>query len=69
MAPFSKLVTGVLSLLVCAQSVLAYSSPPSGSITVGSGGKYSTLAAALADTSSSVSAVVNVQNYDLTSSQ
>ncbi|KAG8733013.1 hypothetical protein FRC11_009287 [Ceratobasidium sp. 423] len=34
--------------------VLAASSPPSGSITVGSGGKYATLAEALADTSSDV---------------
>ncbi|CAE6518532.1 unnamed protein product [Rhizoctonia solani] len=34
--------------------VLAASSPPSGSITVGSSGKYATLAEALADTSSNV---------------
>ncbi|KAG9081296.1 hypothetical protein FRC06_005660 [Ceratobasidium sp. 370] len=37
-----------------ALSALCASSPPSGAITVGPGGKYSTLTAALADTSSSV---------------
>jgi pectin methylesterase-like acyl-CoA thioesterase len=34
--------------------VFAYSSPPSGAITVGHGGTYSTISAALKDTSSSV---------------
>lgn len=43
-----------LSLLGTALSVLAYSSPPSGAITVGTSGKYATLTKALADTSSSV---------------
>ena len=38
-----------------AASALAYSSPPSGAITVGSGGDYSSLSEALEDTSSSVS--------------
>ena len=42
---FSAVITGALAL----------SSPPSGAITVGSGGKYSSLSAALKDTSSSVS--------------
>ena len=42
---FSAFITGALAL----------SSPPSGAITVGNGGKYSTLSAALKDTSSSVS--------------
>ncbi|KAK0199906.1 pectin lyase-like protein [Desarmillaria ectypa] len=46
----SKLFTAIL----CAQAAWAYSSPPSGAITIGSSGKYSTLAAALADTSSNV---------------
>ena len=41
----------LLSLVV---STLCASSPPSGAITVGPGGKYSTLTAALADTSSNV---------------
>lgn len=35
-------------------AVFALSSPPSGAITVGNGGKYSTISAALQDTSSSV---------------
>jgi pectinesterase len=43
-----------LLLLGHALLALAYSSPPSGAITVGSGGKYSTISAALKDTSSSV---------------
>ncbi|KAG8721055.1 hypothetical protein FRC09_008559 [Ceratobasidium sp. 395] len=43
-----------LVLLSFAISALSASSPPSGAITVGPGGKYSTLTAALADTSSSV---------------
>jgi pectinesterase len=41
-------------LLSLAVAGLCASSPPSGAITVGPGGKYSTLTAALADTSSSV---------------
>ncbi|KAG8733734.1 hypothetical protein FRC10_012150 [Ceratobasidium sp. 414] len=41
----------IISLAV---SALCASSPPSGAITVGPGGKYSTLTAALADTSSNV---------------
>lgn len=44
----------VVFFLSLAISVLCASSPPSGAITVGPGGKYSTLTAALADTSSSV---------------
>ncbi|KAG9098740.1 hypothetical protein FRC06_006017 [Ceratobasidium sp. 370] len=42
--------------VICAfvSRALCLSSPPSGAITVGSGGKYSTLAAALQDTSSNV---------------
>ncbi|QRV99513.1 pectinesterase [Ceratobasidium sp. AG-Ba] len=43
-----------LTLLSFALAALCASSPPSGAITVGPGGKYSTLTAALADTSSSV---------------
>ena len=45
------IVVFFLSLVI---SALSASSPPSGAITVGPGGKYSTLTAALADTSSSV---------------
>jgi pectinesterase len=41
-------------ILTAVASALALSSPPSGSITVGSGGKYSKLSDALKDTSSSV---------------
>lgn len=41
----------VVTALGFVSSVLAASSPPSGAITVGSKGKYSTLAAALKDTS------------------
>ncbi|KAF8319973.1 carbohydrate esterase family 8 protein [Clavulina sp. PMI_390] len=40
------------TLITSAASALAASSPPSGAITIGSGGKYSTISAALADTSS-----------------
>ncbi|KAG9088174.1 hypothetical protein FRC07_012645 [Ceratobasidium sp. 392] len=43
-----------LVLLSLAISAFCASSPPSGAITVGPGGKYSTLTAALADTSSNV---------------
>ncbi|KAG8719184.1 hypothetical protein FRC08_003468 [Ceratobasidium sp. 394] len=43
-----------LVILSLAVSTLCVSSPPSGAITVGPGGKYSTLTAALADTSSSM---------------
>ena len=39
--------------ILSASAALAASTPPSGAITVGTGGKYSTLTAALADTSSS----------------
>lgn len=42
------------SILAFALSALAYSSPPSGAITVGKGGKYAKLSDALKDTSSSV---------------
>ncbi|CAE6423213.1 unnamed protein product, partial [Rhizoctonia solani] len=42
----------IISILGLASTILAASSPPTGSITVGSKGKYSTLAAALKDTSS-----------------
>ncbi|KAF8310398.1 pectin lyase-like protein [Clavulina sp. PMI_390] len=45
---------GVISALAGATYVLAASSPPSGAITIGSGGKYSTISAGLADTSSNV---------------
>lgn len=44
----------LLALLLPVLSAFALSSPPSGAITVGSGGKYATLSAALLDTSSSV---------------
>ncbi|KAG8739532.1 hypothetical protein FRC10_005480 [Ceratobasidium sp. 414] len=43
-----------LVVFTLAISAFCASSPPSGAITVGPGGKYSTLSAALADTSSSV---------------
>ncbi|KAG8696201.1 hypothetical protein FRC09_008663 [Ceratobasidium sp. 395] len=43
-----------LVIISLAVSALCANSPPSGAITVGPGGKYSTLTAALADTSSSV---------------
>ncbi|KAJ3483671.1 hypothetical protein NLI96_g6152 [Meripilus lineatus] len=49
---FSLIVSCVLSLLPL--SVSGLSSPPSGSITIGPGGKYATISSALADTSSSV---------------
>lgn len=49
-----RLVVLAVSLLSATLCVLAYSTPPSGAITVGSGGTYSTLSAALKDTSSSV---------------
>ncbi|EUC62043.1 pectinesterase [Rhizoctonia solani AG-3 Rhs1AP] len=42
----------IVSILSLASAILAASSPPAGSITVGSSGKYKTLAAALKDTSS-----------------
>jgi pectinesterase len=42
-----------LAIFLSAVTALALSSPPSGAITVGNGGKYSTLSKALADTSSS----------------
>ncbi|PBK71266.1 pectin lyase-like protein [Armillaria solidipes] len=48
---FAPLLT---ALLLCARSALAYSKPPSGAITVGSSGTYSTLSEALDDTSSDV---------------
>ncbi|KAK0450389.1 pectin lyase-like protein [Desarmillaria tabescens] len=44
----------VFTAILCVQAAWAYSSPPSGAITVGSSGTYSTLTKALADTSSSV---------------
>ena len=44
----------VLFLAYLVASTLALSSPPSGAITVGDGGKYATLSAALNDTSSLV---------------
>ncbi|KAF8324030.1 pectin lyase-like protein [Clavulina sp. PMI_390] len=44
----------IFSALAGVASVFAASSPPSGAITIGSGGKYSTIAAGLADTSSNV---------------
>ncbi|KAG7439835.1 pectin lyase-like protein [Guyanagaster necrorhizus] len=47
---FLKVFTSIL----CAQAAWAYSSPPSGAITVGSSGTYSTFSEALSDTSSSV---------------
>ncbi|KAK0217089.1 pectin lyase-like protein [Armillaria fumosa] len=42
------------AFLLCARSAWAYSEPPSGAITVGSSGTYSTLSEALDDTSSDV---------------
>ncbi|KAG8747379.1 hypothetical protein FRC11_012385, partial [Ceratobasidium sp. 423] len=47
-----SLLSSSLSFLSLVWSVSCASSPPSGSITVGKGGKYSTLSAALKDTSS-----------------
>ena len=48
----------LLAVLVFhALRTVGLSAPPSGAITVGPGGKYSTLSAALKDTSSSVSAL------------
>ncbi|KEP52238.1 pectinesterase [Rhizoctonia solani 123E] len=47
-----NLLPSSISLLSLVWSVSCASSPPSGSITVGRGGKYPTLAAALKDTSS-----------------
>lgn len=49
-----RIVLLATTLLCSALAVLSASTPPSGAITVGSGGKYSTLTAALKDTSSSV---------------
>lgn len=48
------MLSKVFTAILCAQAAWAYSSPPSGAITVGSSGTYSTLSKALADTSSSV---------------
>ncbi|SJL09423.1 related to pectinesterase precursor [Armillaria ostoyae] len=48
---FTLLLT---AFLLCARSAQAYSKPPSGAITVGSSGTYSTLSEALDDTSSDV---------------
>ncbi|KAF8326973.1 carbohydrate esterase family 8 protein [Cantharellus anzutake] len=45
---------GSVVLAVFAHLVLGHRTPPSGAITVGNGGKYSTLQAALADNSSNV---------------
>ncbi|KAB5595452.1 Heat shock protein [Ceratobasidium theobromae] len=54
-SPFVSLpVTALVTISALISRVLCASSPPSGAITVGTGGKYSTLAAALADTSSDV---------------
>ncbi|CAE6425177.1 unnamed protein product [Rhizoctonia solani] len=47
-----SLLSSSVSLLSLVWSVSCASSPPSGSITVGKGGKYTTLSAALKDTSS-----------------
>ncbi|KAK0199969.1 pectin lyase fold/virulence factor [Desarmillaria ectypa] len=44
----------LLTAFLCTGSVWAYSDPPSGAITVGSSGTYSTLSEALNDTSSDV---------------
>ncbi|KAK0186628.1 pectin lyase-like protein [Armillaria mellea] len=49
------MLSKVFTVIVFAQAAWAYSSPPSGAITVGSSGTYSTLSKALADTSSSAS--------------
>ncbi|CAE6423485.1 putative pectinesterase A OS=Neosartorya fischeri (strain ATCC 1020 / DSM 3700 / FGSC A1164 / NRRL 181) GN=pmeA PE=3 SV=1 [Rhizoctonia solani AG-1 IB] len=51
---FSTLLSSSAALFSLAWTVSCASSPPSGAITVGSGGKYSTLSAALKDTSSNV---------------
>ncbi|KAG7439793.1 pectin lyase-like protein [Guyanagaster necrorhizus] len=42
----------ILTAVLCAGSVWAYSDPPSGAVTVGSSGTYATLSEALNDTSS-----------------
>ncbi|KAK0421817.1 pectin lyase fold/virulence factor [Armillaria borealis] len=52
------MLSKVFTAIFCAQAAWAYSSPPSGAITVGSSGTYSTLSKALADTSSSASSPI-----------
>jgi hypothetical protein len=49
MFKLSLFLATLLSSVICA---LAYSTPPSGAITIGKNGKYSTISAALKDTSS-----------------
>ncbi|CAE6521679.1 unnamed protein product [Rhizoctonia solani] len=51
---FSTLISSSTTFFSLVWTVSCASSPPSGAITVGSGGKYSTLSAALQDTSSNV---------------
>jgi pectinesterase len=48
-----RVFCGILALSL-GRFALAYNSPPTGAITVGSGGTYATISAALKDTSSSV---------------
>lgn len=54
-------LTVLYFLQLFALSVLALSSPPSGAITIGKGGKYSTISAGLQDTSSSVSNLLELR--------
>ncbi|KAH8801991.1 pectin lyase fold/virulence factor, partial [Flagelloscypha sp. PMI_526] len=49
-----KMKFALLQVLASVASVLAYSSPPSGAVTVGTGGTYSTLSAALSGSSGTV---------------
>ncbi|KAK0448751.1 pectin lyase-like protein [Armillaria borealis] len=48
------MLSKVFTAILCARAAWAYSSPPSGAITVGSSGTYPNLSKALGDTSSSV---------------
>jgi hypothetical protein len=48
-----RVFCGILALSL-GRFALAYNSPPTGAITIGSGGTYATISAALQDTSSSV---------------
>ncbi|EUC65300.1 pectinesterase [Rhizoctonia solani AG-3 Rhs1AP] len=57
---FSIFLSSSAAFLSLCWTVSCASSPPSGAITVGSGGKYSTLSAALKDTSRRVFVVCNV---------
>ncbi|KAG8692652.1 hypothetical protein FRC09_011058, partial [Ceratobasidium sp. 395] len=54
MMRLTSLLSFSVSTLSLVLSASCASSPPSGAITVGNGGKYATLSAALKDTSSNV---------------